>query len=290
MKTNARFALLLVVAFAVAGCAAVPVVPSVKVPPPDAGPVVSGQATKDAAVVDWSQKIDAAVDKWLALQPSELGGYIKQATAAQRAAIAANPAVDVAKLAAAYEASLKSYKEGAASDAKTIGALQKANAALQAKETTTQQWICRGIGFFCILAGVVAGYLGGMAGAPKAALFGLAGLGFLGLAQILGAWWFLPALGIACLLVVIAVTLWIVKHRQDANFNAEVQAKADLAQATLGKLVPAIDATYESIIEGGDKAGKEILERIFAAAKMEPREKAQVHQVRADLKTAQAAA
>ena len=279
MKRYPIFTLLLVLGlmgllFLFQGCASAPVGVIHRVTAPSA-PVVKGQLAKDAVILAAADKIDA-------LAPAAI-----EQTTIQREAVASAPAAQVEQILAEKDAALKAYKDASADSDKIIADLRKETAALRAKETTTQQWTCRGIGLLCLVAAGLAAYFGGLLALPKAGMLGIAGLGFMALAQVLGAWWFLPAVGSVSLLAVIAVAIWIVKHRQDANFAAETLAKAELAKSTLAKIVPVIDQTYDALTNGASNAGQAVLTNLFAtlSKEMNSNEKAVIHTVRAEAKT-----
>lgn len=261
------------------GCSAtVPVVPPRYIAPPESAPVVSGQIVKDATITDWAAKIDAAVDKWLALQPSELGEFIKTATAAQRAAIASAPAADIAKLVQGYEAALKSYKEGDEANAKIIAKLTAQVADLKDAELKKQAASLR---WFGLAALAVAGLLAWARQLQFAAVAALTGLVALGLAQLISQPWFMPAVGIATALVLVVIGVIAWKKYQADTLAKDVASEAARMQSALLTIVPAVDGALASIDDAAKATVKAALSRALDAD-----HKALIHEVRAKLAAA----
>lgn len=110
-------AIALLVVFGLSGCKTETANPRSSRPPVNAAPVISGQMGKDSTILDEASKIDAIAPE------------AKEHTDAQRAAVAANPAQDVAKLVAEFEAREKAIQkdndERSKADAATIAKLTK---------------------------------------------------------------------------------------------------------------------------------------------------------------------
>jgi hypothetical protein len=140
------FAVMALIAFSLSGCnGRKPMM--APVPLPVSGPVVAGQKAKDEVVLKEADKIDAVAP------------LAKPHTDAQRAAIAANPAVDVEKIVAEYEVALKS-RDG------VIAGLKQENASLakqlkDALEKTDRYLRLGGYGLSALLvaAGVASFFL-----------------------------------------------------------------------------------------------------------------------------------
>jgi hypothetical protein len=101
------FVLVVGVMLVIAGCKSATV--PTKRPPVNSAPVIAGQLGKDATIIEEAAKIDAIAPE------------AKPHTDAQRAAIAANPAQDVAKLVAEFE---KRENEAAKETAAIIAGLR----------------------------------------------------------------------------------------------------------------------------------------------------------------------
>lgn len=243
-------------------------------------PIIQGNLDKDAAVLGEADEIDQAVMGTPA-QPA-----VNASTGKQRAAVAAAPASAVKAVLDERDATIKTLTA-------SVDSLRVENAKLKAKETTQQQWACRIFGFVCILAAGARLYFGGItpASIKLAGVFLVLGLCSLALAQVLGAWWFLPAVGVLVTLVCVAAGVWLYEHRNDKNLAEELAAKAELAQSTLGKIVPTLDHVSEEVQAGAITDAKAVFAKVYAMlsdarAGMTKEEKAQIHTTRAAVKAA----
>jgi hypothetical protein len=133
------------------GCQKAIVKPRIVRPPVVSAPVVAGQMGKDATVLDEAAKIDAIAPE------------VKEHTDAQRAAVAANPAQDVAKLVAEFEARIKEIEKDGDERAKADAAIiaQRTKERDEARNETDRAIVIGGYAFAAILvaAGVATFFL-----------------------------------------------------------------------------------------------------------------------------------
>jgi hypothetical protein len=132
--------------------------------------------------------------------------------------------------------------------------------------------------------------LSALTGAGPAAIVGLLGLG---LAQLITRPWFMPACGVTAALGASALAWWAYQKHKEGRLAAELQAKATLAQSTLGKVVPAIDDLFDQTRKGAVTSASAVFDALFErlskdpGKKMTPEEKQQIHMTRAALNPAQ---
>lgn len=152
-------------------------------------------------------------------------------------------------------------------------------AKLQDAEKSKQALTLRliGIGFIAVF-GLAVGF-GHIAGLRLGWVFGVIGLLFLGVAQVVALWWFKWA----CFGLVAAVALfcaWWVYQRHRENTLAEDLKKKETA---LKKLVPILDNAYESITDEQKEVKQWVETKVFGALSgvMGEPDKATIHKVRA---------
>ena len=116
---------------------------------------------------------------------------------------------------------------------------------------------------------------------PAAVALGVVGLGCLGAAQIIGARWFLPAVGIAGGGAVLWFAVWAYRHQRRGDLAQELAVRTGKVAAVAKTAVPVLDAAYEEA-DAGVKAWLD--EHVFArlSSAMGKEEKAAVHAVRAE--------
>lgn len=119
-------------------------------------------------------------------------------------------------------------------------------------------------------------------GAGPIAVVGILGLG---LAQLITRPWFMPACAGVAVIGLGAILWWARSKYREGKLEEAIKAKADLAQSTLAKIVPAIDDVYEQAVKGGIHGGKEVIDALLArlSGRMDKAEKAEIHATRATL-------
>lgn len=168
-------------------------------------------------------------------------------------------------------------------------ALDKERRGVLRSQVAKLSWI--GIGC-CAAAALALGAgiaLGGVAAlrrvGPAAVVLGVVGLGCLGAAQIIGARWFLPAVGIAGGGAVLWFAVWAYRHQKRGDLAQELAARSGKVAAVARTAVPVLDAAYDEA-DGAVKAWLD--EHVFArlSSAMGKEEKAAVHEVRAEAQVA----
>jgi len=254
-----RVAVALGVFVAVALLAGCRTAPAVARPPVASAPVVASQEGKDTAILNEAAQIDA------------IAPAAKPHTDAQRAAVAAAPAADVAKLAKGYEDHIVGLDKMVAKLEKQIADLKDAELK---KQTAWLRWV--GLGALAI-----AGLLAWARQLEFAATAALAGLASLGLAQLISQPWFMPAVSIAAGLALAAVGFIGYKKYQKDTLAKSIAADAERMKSALTTIVPAVDSALAAL----DEAAKSTVKAALSRA-LDSDHKALVHEVRAKLKTA----
>jgi len=237
---------------ALTGCRTAPV----NTPAVVSAPVIASQEGKDKAIITEAAKIDA------------IAPAAKPHTDAQRAAVAAAPASQVASLVAEYEAKAKA-------DADHIRDLTKMIDELKDAEQKKQVAICRWAGFAMLALAAVFVYA---KLTPFAIASGVGGFLALGLAQLLSQPWFTTALNISLGVVAVAslAAAWQAYRRHLAN--EEKSETHDRYKAAFHRLVPAMDSALESL----SPADRETVQSVLARA-MDEDHKKLVKEIRVSL-------
>ena len=248
------FAVILVsLLFVSSGCnhAPRPVLPTV-----ESAPILASQEGKDVTIVSEAAKIDA------------IAPAAKPHTDAQRAAVAAAPAADVAKLVSGYDAKIKELTDRISDLSKTIENLKDAE---QKKQVATLRWF--GIGALAI-----AGLLAWAQQVRFAAVGALVGMVSLGLAQIISQPWFMPTVGVASAVALIALG-WAAWHAyKKGTLARNVESEASRLNAALTTIVPAVDSAIESL----DDAAKTVIKNALSRS-MDADHKRLIKEIRAKL-------
>jgi hypothetical protein len=230
--------------------------PAAVTPPVASAPIIASQEGKDAAVLSEAAKIDAVAPA------------AKPHTDAQRAAVAAAPAADVAKLAKEYDAKTKEQAEHIGKLTDMITDLKDAE---QIKQVATLRWI--GLGLL-----LVAGLLAWAQQIRFAAVAGLVGIASLGLAQLISQPWFMPAVGIATGVAFIALG-WAAWHDyQKGTLARKVEQESTRLKDALTTIVPAVDEAIASL----DSATQTVVKTALSRA-MDSDHKQLVKEIRAKL-------
>jgi hypothetical protein len=244
--------ILLAVLFALNGCNTARK-PSSAIEP---APILASQEGKDTTIVSEAAKIDA------------IAPAAKPHTDAQRAAVAAAPAADVAKLVNGYEAKIKELTDQIVGLNKMIENLKDAE---QKKQVATLRWF--GLGALAI-----AGLLAWAQQVRFAAVGALVGMVSLGLAQIISQPWFMPTVGIASAVALIALG-WAAWHAyKKGTLARNVESEASRLNAALTTIVPAVDSAIESL----DDAAKTVIKNALSRS-MDADHKRLIKEIRAKL-------
>ncbi len=221
------------------GCASRPAV--AKRPPVNAAPVLAGQIGKDATILTEAAKIDAIAPE------------VREHTDAQRAAVAAAPAQDVAKIVAEYEAVNKEASS-------IIAALRAEIENLKSAEQRKQVATCRWIGFGLLATALLLGYARQIQFATVAG-----GIGFLalGLAQLLSQPWFTTALNCAIGVAVIALAAAAWHAYRKGDLAAKTANEAAKLKDTLSVMVPALDGALKDIDAASQSVIRSTLSRFM---------------------------
>jgi hypothetical protein len=222
----------------------------VTAPPVSSAPVIASQEGKDTAILSEAAQIDA------------IAPDAKPHTDAQRAAVAAAPAADVAKLSKEYEAAIAGLnktidglKDTVAKQTKEIADIKDAE---QIKQVSTLRWI--GLG-----ALAVAGLLAWAQQVRFAAVSALVGIVSLGLAQLISQPWFMPAVGIASGVALIALG-WAAWHAyQKGTLARNIEVESTRLKSALTTIVPAVDSAIESLDDATKTVVKNALSRAMDA-------------------------
>jgi membrane protein implicated in regulation of membrane protease activity len=221
--------------FALVGCHGVPA----KVPPVVSAPVIASQEGKDTAILSEAAQIDA------------IAPAAKPHTDAQRAAVAAAPAADVARLAKAFDSQIADLLRDNTEKDKQIADMKDAELK---KQTAWLRWI--GLG-----AIAVAGLLAWSRQLQFAAVSALVGLTALGLAQLISQPWFMPAVSIASGLALAAVGFIGYRKYQKDTLARSIAVDAERMKGALTTIVPAIDSALASLDSAAQTVVKSALSR-----------------------------
>jgi len=176
-------------------------------------------------------------------------------------------------------------REGEQGAKRLADALDKERRGVLAGQVAKLSWI--GIGC-CAGAALALGAgiaLGGVAAlrrvGPAAVVLGVVGLGCLGAAQIIGARWFLPVVGIAGGGAVLWFAVWAYRHQRRGDLAQELAVRTGKVAAVAKTAVPVLDAAYE---EADESVRAWLDAHVFArlSSAMGKEEKAAVHAVRAE--------
>lgn len=264
-----------------ASAPATPTAPKpVVVPPPNAAPVVAGQQKKDDQVLGAAGKIDDIVAGSPTAEP------VQEQTDAIRAAVAANPAADVAAVVASFGVVIQSYSKAiAVYDDRTAAADKRAavaEARVKALEDAELKAQAKTLRFAGLAALLVAGLLGYARQLPLAAAAALGGLVCLGLAQLVSQPWFMPAVAVAVAVVLVAVGIAAFHAYRKGDLAKKTQNEAARLKSTLARIIPTLDAAYD----GAEADVREVLDKtVFSSLSrvMNTDDKATVHELRANL-------
>ena len=231
--------------------------------------LVSGHAAKDGKVKAEADNIDRKV------AGTAVAAAVKVSTDAQRSAVDAAPAAQIAELVARYDAFAASVNALLADKDKSIDRLSKQVAALQDAELRAQVRTMRWFGFGCLLAAVALGYARQIGFAAASAGLGALSLGAAQVwASVASHPWFKPTLG-GALVVGLVGLVWAAVHAyKKGDLTTKALRERDRLKETLKVLVPAIDDAKQ---EMGD-ALKPLLGRL--SSKMDWEDKQTVKVVR----------
>lgn len=194
-----------------------------------------------------------------------------------------------ATLTAKYDASVAAYaaqaEKNRLSNQKAIDdAVARANNVVLKDQVAKLNWF----GFSCLagaaLIGALGVGLGGLVAAKRVVplVVGLLLLGFgaLGAAQIVGAWWFLWAVGAAILVVCGGFGIWAWRHYKARDLAAELAARSAKVAKVAQDTLPVLDTAYETATgEIKDWLDEHIFNRLSSV--MDKSTKATVHEIRA---------
>ena len=120
---------------------------------------------------------------------------------------------------------------------------------------------------------------------PASIALGVVGLGCLGAAQIIGARWFLPAVGAAGGGAVLWFAVWAYRHQRRGDLAQELAVRTGKVAAVAKTAVPVLDAAYEEA-DGEVRAwlDSHVFNRLSDLMRSTPEMKATVHAIRAEAK------
>jgi len=212
-------------------------------PAVESAPILASQEGKDTTIVSEAAKIDA------------IAPAAKPHTDAQRAAVAAAPAADVAKLVNGYDAKIKELTDQIVGLNKMIENLKDAE---QKKQVATLRWF--GLGALAI-----AGLLAWAQQVRFAAVGALVGIVSLGLAQLISQPWFMPAVAIASGVALLALG-WAAWHAYEKGTLArKVELESSRLKNALTTIVPAVDSAIDSLDDAAKTVVKNALSRSMDA-------------------------
>jgi len=254
-----NYVALLFALVALTGCANSPAKLRPSAPAPAATTaIVTAHKGKDAIIVAEAGKIDAIAPE------------VKEHTDAQRAAVAAAPAVDIERLNTEWRAVVDSLATENAKLTKDVAALKG-----QALREQSRWLTWAGVGLLAAfgLSIVVGQFAAAIKTWPLAAL----GAGCFGLAQLISHPWFLRGFT-GLLLAGLAYSAYYVFDRhKECRLRRSLEKKA----AVLGEIVPVLDHAYES---SADTIKQALDANIFArlSSALSKEDKALVHKIRAE--------
>jgi hypothetical protein len=231
-------------------------------PPVNAAPMLAGQEGKDRAIISEAAKIDA------------IAPAAKPHTDAQRAAVAAAPAADVARIVAAFEAKAKA-------DAATIAKLTATITDLENQALREQARWLTWTGVALLAAFGLSLLVGQLAAAVKTWPLALLGVGCFGLAQLISHPWFLRGFILLLIAAVAYSAYYVFDRHKEGRLRRSLEKKADV----LKQIVPVLDDAYDSAADSVKQAlDANIFGRLSSVFSRE--QKAVVHEVRAETKAA----
>jgi hypothetical protein len=219
-------------------------------------PVILSQGTKDSTILREADSID------------DLTPAAKPHTDAQRAAVAAAPAADVATLVKSFESQIADLVRDNAAKDKQINDLKDAELK---KQTAWLRWF----GFGAL---AVAGLLAWARQFEFSATAALVGAASLGLAQLISQPWFMPAVSITAGLALLTVGFIGYKKYQKDTLARSIAADADRMKSALVTIVPAVDSALAAL----DSAGQTVVKSALSRA-MDRDHKALVKEIKAAL-------
>ena len=255
-------------------------------------------------VAGWESELDLLIARYRDAAPSpeqraEAEARIRawaegRVTEAQTLATEARAAADA--LATSYQTERAARIEAEKQEAASRAASAKAIAQLQddirkAKDATLRRtaWAIvigslGAIGLSLAYVLISPNKWTALQGAGPIAVVGILGLG---LAQLITRPWFMPACAAVAVAGLGAILWWARAKYKEGKLEEALKAKADLAQSTLAKIVPAIDDVYEHAIKGATTGGRELLDALMSklSGSMDKSEKAEIHATRATLLT-----
>ena len=190
---------------------------------------------------------------------------------------------------AAQAALIRAGEQGAA---KLAQALDKERKGVLAGQVAKLSWIgiacCAGAAL-ALGAGIA---IGGVAAlrrvGPAAVALGVVGLGCLGAAQIIGARWFLPAVGIAGGGAVLWFAVWAYRHQKRGDLAQELAVRSGKVAAVAKTAVPVLDAAYDEADESVRAwLDEHVFDRLSDLMRSTPEMKATVHAIRAEAKASE---
>lgn len=180
-------------------------------------------------------------------------------------------------------------REGEQGAKRLADALDKERRGVLRGQVAKLSWIgiacCAGAAL-AIGAGIA---LGGVAAlrrvGPAAIALGVVGLGCLGAAQIIGARWFLPAVGIAGGGAVLWFAVWAYRHQKRGDLAQELAVRSGKVAAVAKTAVPVLDKAYEEADAGVKEwLDAHVFNRLSDIMRSKPEMKATVHEIRAEVK------
>lgn len=278
--TNGWFISALLLCTALGACVSQhPVAPShPPVQTPDAKPVLEGQKDKDNTVVTAANKVDLIVSS----DAPAVSAPVKEQTDQIRAAVAANPAVEIAKMVSRFDEAVSLLREQLKTEQEARQKAEKRAASLEDAELKTQARTLRLVAIGLL---AVAGLLVYSRLIQYALAAGGGALLCFGLAQLVSQPWFMWACTGVVGLILTGFGIAAVHAYRKGELGTKVEKEATRFKATLSKVVPAIDSAMADL----DDASKKLLvERLRDLMKDDPDTQAVVHEVRAALKLEQA--
>jgi len=197
------------------------------------------QKGKDRTIIAEADKIDAVAPA------------AKPHTDAQRAAVAAAPAADVATLVKSFESQIADLVRDNAAKDKQINDLKDAELK---KQTAWLRWF----GFGAL---AVAGLLAWARQFEFSATAALVGVASLGLAQLISQPWFMPAVSITAGLALLTVGFIGYKKYQKDTLARSIAADADRMKSALVTIVPAVDSALAALDSAAQSVVKSALSR-----------------------------
>ncbi len=263
-----------------AACSNVPQyhMPATPVVTPNSKPVVEGQKEKDNTVLVAADKVDKIVSS----DAPAVAAPVKEQTDQIRAAVAANPAVEIANLVTRFDEALRLLREQLKSAELARDNAEKRANQLEDAELKTQARTLRlvAIGLLAVSGLLVYSRL-----IQYAMAAGGGALLCFGLAQLVSQPWFMWACTGVVGLVLAGFGVAAVHAYRKGELGTKVEKEATRLKATLSKVVPAIDSAMADL----DDASKKLLvDRLRDLMKDDPDTQAVVHEVRAALKVEQA--